>query len=676
MQVNFIGRSAMALVSLLVAVPASGGPLNARSARAAKVASRAVDLGATSASKVLNITAWLRMHDSGLLQQKVQAQLDPASASFQRWSSAEALKAAHSPTAAEAAAVSAFLASRGLTVTGVGPQNLFVNASGTAARVQAAFGVELRDFSLGGRTFFANTARPSLPSSIQPLVAFVGGLTDARAHPMNVRPVDPDGNPLYAPRAVSPDGLFFSAGCFRSRQTVHFSSAAANATYTGNRYGQDIANQEIGTLPPCGYQPSEIQTAYGLDKLYRAGLDGRGQTVAIVDAFGSTTIRQDVATFSAVMGLPPADLTIIGTPTASPFSTDPNLAGWAIETTLDVEWVHAIAPRARIVLVVAADNSFDNLFAGIATAAGVRGVTAISNSWGNLEIFTFPEFRAPADDLFRSIAAQGISIQFSSGDSGDEAVNLGVADVDWPASSPWVTAIGGVSLSLRNNNHIDFQTAWGNNITLIADLASLGSPPVDPALQEGFLFGGGGGISDVYAKPGFQRRLPGDRRLVPDISWLADPYTGAEIVFSVDAAGDQAIDVFGGTSLSCPMFSALWAIASQRAGHKLGLAAAQVYDLDDSAITDVKGFSSRNNVTGVIRDAGGASVYSAAELAAPLQNLPDFYSALYNSPFSTRWFVLTFGTDSTLAVTDGYDLATGLGTPDGPDFVEAVARQR
>src|SRR5262249_6607762 len=262
-------------------------------------------------------------------------------------------------------------------------------------------------------------------------------------------------------------------------------------------------------------------------------------------------------------------------------------------------------------------------------------------------------------------ASQGISIQFSSGDSGDEAINLGVADVDWPASSPWVTAIGGVSLSLRKNNSIDFQTAWGHNITLIADTTSPGRPPVDPALQEGFEFGGGGGISDVYAKPKFQRRLPGDRRLVPDISWLADPFTGVEIVFTFDASGGQAIDSIGGTSLSCPMFSALWAIATQRAGRKLGLAAARLYDLNNSAIVDVKAFGSRDNVTGVIRDAGGASVYSAAELAAPLQNLPDFYSALYNSPFSTRWFVLTFGTDSTLAVTDGYDLATGLGTPDG-----------
>jgi hypothetical protein len=124
------------------------------------------------------------------------------------------------------------------------------------------------------------------------------------------------------------------------------------------------------------------------------------------------------------------------------------------------------------------------------------------------------------------------------------------------------------------------------------------------------------------------------------------------------------------------MFSGLWAIAAQRAGHRLGQAAAHIYDLDDSAITDVKGLSSRANVSGTIQDAGGESPEVASDLAAPLQNLPDFYSTLYNSPFSTRWFVLTFGTNSTLKASEGYDLSTGLGTPNGPEFVEAVAQRR
>jgi hypothetical protein len=126
---------------------------------------------------------WLKMHNSGALEDTVQALHDPASARFQAWASDAAIDAAHAPTAAEVATVSRFLSSAGLTVTGVGPHNLFVSARGTAAQVQAALKVELREFALGDRTFFANTAAPSLPS--QELAAH--SPTSTRCSPDSVR---------------------------------------------------------------------------------------------------------------------------------------------------------------------------------------------------------------------------------------------------------------------------------------------------------------------------------------------------------------------------------------------------------------------------------------------------------------------------------------------------------
>jgi subtilase family serine protease len=145
----------------------------------------------------------------------------------------------------------------------------------------------------------------------------------------------------------------------------------------------------------------------------------------------------------------------------------------------------------------------------------------------------------------------------------------------------------------------------------------------------------------------------------------------------VDAGGDLGIDVIGGTSASCPMFTALWGIATQRAHHLLGQAAPHLYRLPpwSGAITDVVNLTSQNNVTGTITDAGGTDPLRASELAAPLYNLPSFVSALYNSPHSTRWFVITFGLDSTLQVGPGWDTATGLGTPNGWNFVQAVAAE-
>ena len=666
MHVGTRWRRAAVLVVLSLCIAA---PVSARSAL--KKIPGAVDLGKVSDSKTVNISVWLKMNQGSAVEQKFQAVHDPSSAQYQQWSGSAF--SANAPSAADAQKVSDYLSSQGLKVLGVGPNNLFVRATGTAAQVQAAMNADLHNIQLGSKTFQANLAGPSLPANVQAVVSHVGGLDDIRPQPRIARPVDPDGKFTRASLSGNPNGLFFSAGCFRKPQTVQFTSADATATYSGNRYGQDITNTDIGMLPPCGYQPSDIQAAYSLDKLYRKGLDGSGQTVAIVDAFGSITIQQDLAVFSAAMGLPPADLTIIGTPTESDFSGTAN-AGWADETTLDVEWVHAIAPGAKIVLVVTPDNSFDNLFNGIITAAGVPGVTAISNSWGNYEIFTDPQFRQSVDNILGAISNFGITVNFSSGDGGDGVLDIGIANSSWPSGSPFATSVGGVSLGLKKNGKIDFQTAWGNNETRIADTIALGSPPVDPVLNLGFVFGGGGGVSDVYYKPFYQHRLPGFRRMQPDISWVADPFTGVEIVITGDAQGDQFVEVIGGTSASCPMFSGLWAIATQRAGHRLGNAAARLYRLDDDAITDVDAVSSIANVSGFIKDATGTSVEIPSDLASPLQNLPDLYSALYNSPFSTRWFVLTFGTDSTLSVGDGYDLATGLGTPNPPAFVDSISR--
>jgi subtilase family serine protease len=378
------------------------------------------------------------------------------------------------------------------------------------------------------------------------------------------------------------------------------------------------------------------------------------------------------------MGLPPINLTVIGTPTESNFSGDAN-SGWATETTLDVEWVHAVAPGAKIILVVTADNSFSNLFAGIITAASQPGVVAISNSWSGFDIGIAgdSEFYNAADGILQAIGAAGISVDFSTGDFGDNSSQLGgiYTSTGWPGSSPFATAVGGVSVALDSHKHIAWQTSWGTQLTEIVDTVALGSPPLDVPNNEGFDAGGTGGFSDTYPKPSWQFGVPGHRRGTPDISWVADPFTGVEIIFTGDASGDLFIEPIGGTSVACPMFTALWGIATQRAHHLLGQAAPRLYRIPpwSGAITDIVNFSSPNNVTGTIMDAGGTNPLRAIELAAPLNDQPQFISALYNSPHSTRWFVIDFGVDTTLPTGPGWDVATGLGSPNGWAFVQAVA---
>jgi subtilase family serine protease len=288
-------------------------------------------------------------------------------------------------------------------------------------------------------------------------------------------------------------------------------------------------------------------------------------------------------------------------------------------------------------------------------------------------------------------AAIGISQDISTGDSGDNlaldnaAFGINSVSVGANADSPFATAIGGTSTFLDSDNSIELQTGWGLNGTRIASGPLDGVPPNTPTIPPlklgfgGFEEGSGGGTSVVYAKPDFQRRLPGQFRLLPDISINADPQTGVEIIVTPDSVPNhpQVVEVFGGTSLACPMFSVLWAIANQAAGGgPIGQAAPTLYDLPPFAINDVTPVLSPLvffNVTGVILNPPSAPTFESANaLAQPLQNTRFYLSALFNSSTSLRWDVFTFGTDSSLTTEFGWDNVTGLGTPNGEAFIRAV----
>ena len=153
---------------------------------------------------------------------------------------------------------------------------------------------------------------------------------------------------------------------------------------------------------------------------------------------------------------------------------------------------------------------------------------------------------------------------------------------------------------------------------------------------------------------------------------MADPFTGIEIIRTPVGGNLPVLEVIGGTSLSCPMFSGMWAIASQKAGGFLGQAAPLVYNLPAGAVRDVPAYGSPNNVSGAIATSTGTLIETKNALVAPLENTTRYYSAMYNSPFSTRWFVLGFGLDSSLTTGPGWDDVTGVGTPNGLNFVNAV----
>ncbi|HXW55904.1 MAG TPA: S53 family peptidase [Candidatus Cybelea sp.] len=639
------------------------------------------DLGPEDLSKQITIYVWLQIHNEDSLRQLVQQEYDESSASYRVWLTRDQFDADFAPTRQEVETVQRFLAAYNLKPVSVGSRNLYVKAVGAIADVQRAFTVEIHRFSVRGEIRRANLSDPSIEGSAGSLVSWVGGLSDLSFKPHNVRAVNPATGEPNPPVALSaaPNGAFFSANCFRPPETASFSDDGRlpRATYFGNRYGADITNTQAGTLPPCGYQPSDVQTAYGLDRLYQSNLDGTGQTVVIVDAYGSPTIETDASTFSSFYGLEPLDLQIyqpIGPPTKSN-------AVWATETSLDVEWVHSVAPGASIALIEAPTASFDELAEAVLYAVDNDLGNVISNSYGVPESELGGAPFTPLDDILIVASSEGISVDYSSGDDGDFYAVEKHTDVSYPASSPYATGVGGTSLALKADKSIAFQTGWGNNATQIAAaLDSSGSnPPVVPPLSEGFQFGAGGGASSVYPIPRFQRRagLRGAYRLVPDVSYVADPFTGVEVFCTGSSCfGISSSDIFvaavGGTSLACPMFSGMWAISNQGARYPLGQAAASVYSLPPGAVTDIVPVSSPFNVFGLIQTATGVTFESAFQLAAPTH--APFFSALYNDP-STPWYVLTFGTDSSLSTSIGWDDVTGVGTPNGINFVNAVSRR-
>jgi subtilase family serine protease len=641
----------------------------------------AKDTGAVDPTQQIAVTVWLHLHNGTKLDQLVHDQNTKGSSSYHQWLTQDQFNATYAPTSQEVNSVENFLTAHKLSVVTVAENNFYVKVQGAVGDIEKAFHVQIDNFSYNGFTYQSNTADPNINDPSGAHVAAISGLDDFGFQPTLVRPVAAD--ETYKPITVgsNPNGLFFESQCFTSPETHTFTATGVSATYSGNRYGANITNTAMGHLAPCGYQPSEMQTAYNMNPLYSAGLAGAGQTVVITDAFGDATIQNDAEAFSQIYGLPDlnsSNFQVLRAPGAVNNPVNNGHIGpgadWAGEITLDVEWVHAMAPLAHIDLVVGPNNGSD-LDEAINYAVVHHLGNTITNSWAGIEGFGNPAQFNRDNRILEQAAAEGIDVNFSSGDSGDYASAVGFKTVSFPASSPFATAIGGTSLSLKSNDTIAFQTGWGTNLTKIADTAAKGNPATNPPLNEGFIFGAGGGSSLTFAKPSWQSGLPGTMRQVPDVSMLADPYTGVEIIETV--GGQLTVGVIGGTSLASPMFSAIMAIASEKAGTGLGQAAPLLYGLASSTGTstplyDVTDISSAQNVTGAITTSSGTTNYSADQLAGPLDGTTGYLSDFYNSPFSTRWFVITFGTDSSLTTNVGWDTVTGVGTPNGANFVNAV----
>ena len=651
------------------------------SGNTARFIATAKKLGPEKTSTTINVTLWLQPHNQAALDTLAEQLYDKTSPNYHKWLTPAELKAKFAPTTADVATTKQFLINNNLKIVRVGPANFSVTATGTVAEVQKAFSVQINRYQVGSETHRSNSSDPYIEGPASALVSAISGMDDMRVnHPVqkaqDVFTKKGSGNTSSASKLQSAghpvsNGIIYSGQCFTGVETQVFTTGGALpfGTYTGNGYGQPVTGGGPGTLAPCGYDPAEIYTAYNLNGLYSEGFHGEGQTIVILDFFGSPYVEQDANVFNALNGLPP--LTPANFQTIF-FPVNCECGGIDPEENLDVEWAHAIAPGANIVLLISPTDFFSDIdnMTLFAVTEGLGNV--ISGSFGQVESFVSPTELTTGNLIAEIAAVTGVSANYSSGDDGDFTVFGIPPTVSYPADAPFATGVGGVSLATNSDNTMAWQAGWGNNFTGIVAPPFLGSFVSDPPLNFGFNGGSGGGQSGFFSKPKYQAKVPGGKRGVPDISWLADPFTGAEIVL-FDGEG-ESIAVFGGTSLSAPMFSALWAIANQEAGGgPLGQAAPYLYSMPAGTITDVIPVGSPTNPTGIIQNSTGFHHYTAAQLAAPLDGTTKFYSAIYNSPFDFEWDIITFGTDTSLRTHPGWDNVTGLGTPNGQEFADFFA---
>ncbi len=373
----------------------------------------------------------------------------------------------------------------------------------------------------------------------------------------------------------------------------------------------------MASLGPTGFSPSQIQTAYGVNQIQLAGGvtgNGAGQTIAIVDAYNDPNIVADLAKFDSQYGL-----------SAPPSFTVQNLgatstnASWALETSLDVEWAHALAPKAKLVLVEAASSSLTSLFGAVSAASQTPGVGVVSMSWGT------PEFWGQwnLDSLFTTpVGHTNITYVASSGDSGAWSGPM------YPSVSPNVLAVGGTSLTLGTNNTYGSETGWS------------GSTGGFSGTDNGFYFYEPAPAYQVAAQQAVG--LNYGVRTTPDVSFNADPNTGVAVYDSVSYSGQSGWFDVGGTSAAAPAWAGLVAITDQ------GLAAA------------------------------GKGTLSTNQLSTALYNLPssDFHDITtgYNGYFATPGYDLVTGLGSPRAnlVVAGLLSASGVSSPTNVAVVTAA----
>jgi subtilase family serine protease len=616
-------------------------------------ATAAANKGAVPATAQTTATVYLASQNAAALAAYAQAVSTPGNPDYGKFLTTTQARTRFLATPAQIKAVQSWLTGAGLHIVSTTEHQ--IDVSGDAASVKRAFGTTLNDYRVKGQTLHAPAGNLVIPAAVSASVLGVTGLASSAP---TVRPdYVPVSEVAKATSKASGKGLATVPTCSTSWDQKK--AVGAPYGYTASTYYDE-----------CSFQPSQLRQAYGITQ---SGLTGKGVKIAIVDAYGSSTMLADADQYSKNHGDKPfkaGQYTEDVTPSQwDSLSACGGAAGWAPEEALDVEMSHGLAPDADVVYVGANSCNDNDLQAALAKIVDNHLADIVSNSWSGLMYSDAAGDGESAtsiaayEQIFEEGATEGVGFDFSAGDCGNNspgAAATGVncdasttkAQAGYPSSDPLVTDVGGTALAVSDKKgDYKFETDMG---TLLSTLTANGkgwSP-----LPGSFYFGGGGGTSDYFAQPYYQIGIVPNalshtlmtgatsttaQRVTPDVAMNGDLFTSVWVGFSDGAPYSEG--GYGGTSVSSPEFTALQADAIQaRDGRPFGFANPEIYDR-----AGTKDFHDVVNKTAI----DGLPPLSAV-----------FDNGLQNGSLNAA--LVAFGRDYGLEATPGFDDATGVGSPD------------
>ena len=595
-----------------------------------------------------------------------QSVSSPGNAAYGKYLTPAKAEALYGVSPEAVAQIKSWVSSVGLTVTAQTPQ--YLEVAGTVGATQAAFGTSIHKFATSAGVIDGTTSDIKIPAALATSILAVSGLSGqvTVAQPDSVKAADTSATAAPAKSG----GIGTDPSCSTSYGQTSTAKDGLPAGYDGDTKVP---------LSQCSWIPSQLREAYGVTK---TGLTGKGVTVAVVDAYGSSTMEADADQYSVNHGDKPfaaGQYSEIVTPANWELEDEcGGPAGWSPEESLDVEMVHGLAPGANVEYVGANSCSDDDLLAAVATIVDSHSADIITNSWD--EIMHSTEGSGPDGDtispqeiqayeqVFEQAAIEGIGVQFSAGDCGDQSVAAAAggancdpttteAQTNWPASDPWATAVGGTALFTSDSKgKYDFELTMGDQRSVLDTNATTSALQWDP-LPGFFYFGGGGGTSEDFAQPWYQAGVvPSSladseangtwsatpQRVIPDIAMQGDLVNATLVGMSDGSPYSEA--GYGGTSVSSPELAGVMADADQAAGHALGFENPVIYLADNFGVFNdiVANPKAAKSKDGVIQE---------------VVNLGNDRIRLYE-----------LGQDTSLVATPGYDDATGVGTPTAAFF--------